>query len=283
MSTDLPAVPPKADGEIDAIKAELVASSSTRWGRLTVKFLMAAIGSIPWVGGLLSTLASIPGDESAARGDDLRTRWLEEHQAKLGHLNSSLSAISTRFEALGPSIEQRIESPEYLALVRQSFRAWDKAETQEKRNFIANLLANAAGTTLCSDDVLRLFVNWLDAYHEAHFGVIREIFREPGITRFEMWTRLYGETLPREDSAEADLFKLLIRDLSTGGVVRQPRETTLEGQFLRRVGRRRSGSASRVVESAFEDTKPYVLTELGRQFVHYTMNEVVPRLPIGES
>jgi hypothetical protein len=33
-----------------------------------------------------------------------------------------------------------------------------------------------------------------------------------------------------------------------------------------------------VTESAFEDTKPYVLTELGRQFVHYTMNEVVPRI-----
>lgn len=32
------------------------------------------------------------------------------------------------------------------------------------------------------------------------------------------------------------------------------------------------------MESAFEDTKPYVLTELGKQFVHYTMNEVVTRI-----
>ena len=32
------------------------------------------------------------------------------------------------------------------------------------------------------------------------------------------------------------------------------------------------------MESAFEDTRPYVLTELGKQFVHYTMNEIVPRL-----
>jgi hypothetical protein len=37
------------------------------------------------------------------------------------------------------------------------------------------------------------------------------------------------------------------------------------------------------MESAFEETKPYVLTELGRQFVHYTMNEVVKRIesPLG--
>ena len=27
-----------------------------------------------------------------------------------------------------------------------------------------------------------------------------------------------------------------------------------------------------------EGTKPYVLTDLGRQFVHYTMNEVVKRI-----
>ena len=30
--------------------------------------------------------------------------------------------------------------------------------------------------------------------------------------------------------------------------------------------------------SGFEDTKQYVLTELGSQFVHYTMNEIVPRI-----
>jgi hypothetical protein len=32
------------------------------------------------------------------------------------------------------------------------------------------------------------------------------------------------------------------------------------------------------MESTFEDTKPYVLTELGKEFVHYTMNEVVTRI-----
>jgi len=32
------------------------------------------------------------------------------------------------------------------------------------------------------------------------------------------------------------------------------------------------------LESAFDDTKPYVLTALGREFVHYTMNELVTRI-----
>jgi len=36
-------------------------------------------------------------------------------------------------------------------------------------------------------------------------------------------------------------------------------------------------AASGVMESAFEETKPYVLTELGKQFVHYVMGDVVPQ------
>ena len=32
------------------------------------------------------------------------------------------------------------------------------------------------------------------------------------------------------------------------------------------------------METTFEDTKPHVLTELGKEFVHYSMGEVVTRL-----
>jgi hypothetical protein len=110
--------------------------------------------------------------------------------------------------------------------------------------------------------------------------VIRCIYNKQGITRIEIWDEIYGE-LPREDSAEADLFKFLIRDLSTGGVIRQERETNQAGQFLRKRRPRSKLAASTTMESAFEDTKPYVLTRLGDQFVHYTMNEVVTRIGPG--
>jgi hypothetical protein len=36
------------------------------------------------------------------------------------------------------------------------------------------------------------------------------------------------------------------------------------------------------MESAFEDTKQYVLTEIGSQFVHYMMTELVGRLNSGQ-
>jgi hypothetical protein len=34
--------------------------------------------------------------------------------------------------------------------------------------------------------------------------------------------------------------------------------------------------------SAFDDDKEYELTELGKQFVHYTMNEIVPKIGGGK-
>src|SRR5690606_34163600 len=122
------------------------------------------------------------------------------------------------------------------------------------------------------------FIDWLELYHEAHFAVVRCIYQSPGVTRADIWEEIHGD-FPREDSAEADLYRYLIRDLSMGGVIRQARETTADGQFLKKrpSGRRRPASST-TMESAFEDAKQYVLTELGKQFVHYTMNEVVKRV-----
>jgi hypothetical protein len=150
---------------------------------------------------------------------------------------------------------------------------------------LKKLITNASAIALCPDDLIRLFISWIDQYHESHFMVIREIYKDPGITRAAIWDRIHGERV-REDSAEADLFKYLIRDLSTGGVVRQERETNAYGQFMQRSAPKRSRSAhgnaqARTMESAFEDTKPYVLTELGKQFVHYVMEDVVPQVENG--
>jgi hypothetical protein len=115
-------------------------------------------------------------------------------------------------------------------------------------------------------------------YSEPHFAVIKEVYKSPGCTRQQIWQAIHGADV-REDSAEADLFKLLVHDLSTGHVIRQHRERDYYGNFIKREPERRGrGEASRVMTSAFDDDKQYELTELGKQFVHYTMNEIVPRI-----
>jgi hypothetical protein len=266
------------DGVIETIKAELATASPSKRQRIREAIALAALSSIPWVGGVLAAAATFKFDETGVHQDDLRTQWLHEHQQRLIDLRATLDGIFARFDSLGDDIDERIESPEYLGLVRKTFRQWDQADTDEKRQLVVHLITNAAGTRVCSDDIVRLFLDWISQYHEAHFAVIRQIYINPGPTRYDIWVAVYGENVPRDDSAEADLYRMLIRDLSIGGVIRQPRDTDMQGRFRRKTTPPRRLSRSSTMESAFEDTKQYVLTELGGQFVHYTMNELVTRL-----
>jgi hypothetical protein len=219
---------PPVEGEIDELRAEIATMQSTRRGRFAGKFFIAALSSIPWVGGYISALASFKADESAFRENEIQTEWLEEHHKKLDRLKATLAEVEARFQDLGKAIEERIESEDYLQLVRKAFRVWDAADTDEKRKYVANVVTNSGGTRLCPDDLVRLFIDWLALYHESHFAVIREISANPGSTRQDIWTELYNKNV-REDSAEADLFKLLVRDLSTGGVIRQERDVNQLG------------------------------------------------------
>jgi hypothetical protein len=258
----------------DALIARLGAGKSRRY----VRFLVAALGSIPWVGGLIAASASLSAEKEQQTLNELQRLWLEEHKEKLKQLGDTLAEILVRLDKLGDEVQERIESPEYLALVKKAFRSWDQADTDEKKQMFKKLIANAGASKLCSDDLIRLFLHWIDLYHETHFVVMKEIYRAPNITRAELWQNIHGQSV-REDSSEADLFKYLIRDLSTGGVIRQARETDSAGNFLKRDTRGQSHkNPSRIMESAFEDSKPYVLTELGKQFVHYVMTDVVSQI-----
>lgn len=256
----------------------LIARLGKGKGRRYVRFLVAALGSIPWVGGLIAASASLSAENEQQRLNELQRLWLEEHKEKLKQLGDTLAEILVRLDNLGDEVQERIESPEYLALVRKAFRSWDQADTEEKKQMFKKLIANAGASKLCPDDLIRLFIHWIDLYHETHFVVMKEIYRTPNITRAELWQNIHGQPV-RDDSSEADLFKYLIRDLSTGGVIRQARETDSAGHFLKKDTRGQSHKyPSRVMESAFEDTKPYVLTELGKKFVHYVMTDVVSQI-----
>ncbi len=256
----------------------LIARLGADRGRKYVRFVAAALGSIPWVGGFIAASASFSAERDQQNANELQRLWLEEHKEKTKRLGATLADIFMRLDHFGDEVQQRIESPEYLALVGKAFRSWDEADTQDKKQMLKRLITNAGAIKLCPDDLVRLFLHWIEQYHETHFVVIKEIYRRHEITRAELWDNIHGPR-PREDSSEADLFRYLIRDLSTGGVIRQARETDTDGRFLKKETRGQSHqNPSRVMESAFEKTKRYVLTELGKKFVHYVMEDVVPEI-----
>jgi hypothetical protein len=268
-----------AEGEIlnpvdagTALSLELDSGKDNKYARFT----LAALSSIPWVGSLLGAAASLGAEFEQDRINGLVRAWVQEHEEKIKNLSSTLRDIYARLDKFEEETKERINSPEYLALVRSAFRSWDQADTEEKRQMIKRLITNAGATKLVTDDLVRLFIKWIDGYHESHFAVIKEIYKNPGITRAEIWDNLHTDR-PQDDSAEADLFKYLIRDLSTGGVIRQEKEVNSYGQFVRSTPQSR-GTRSSVMESAFEDTKPYELTQLGSQFISYVLNDVVIRV-----
>lgn len=279
MST--PNIPTISDGDdLEHQRRALAAKLDGRKSGKYARVLLAALSGIPWVGSFLGAAGTYSAEIENEQFSELQKLWLKEHETKLKRLGVTLASVLDRLESFGEDLQQRIQSEEYLALIRQGFRSWDQAETEEKREFIRKLLENAGGTKLCPDDLVRLFIAWIDLYHESHFAVIRVLHRNAGATRADIWSEIGGARV-REDSAEADLFKLLIRDLSTGGVIRQHRDTTPFGEYVRKAQKSSGSRASATMKSAFDDQEQYELTELGKQFVHYTMNELVTQVGQG--
>lgn len=244
-----------------------------------------AIGaSIPFVGGLISAGVGYWSEKEAEEATNILKQWVQMLEDELREKGKTIAEIVARIDMQDEATKARIESPEYQALLKKAFRNWSSVDTEYKRQRVRNILTNAATSGLASDDVIRLFLDWIDAYSDFHFQVIGEIYKHEGITRGEIWDNL-GKPQVREDSADADLFKMLIRDLSTGSVIRQHRATDYAGNFIRKVPAKRSpaGQAPRAAKSAFDEIEPYELTDLGRQFVHYAMNEITAKIEFNET
>ena len=267
----------------DKLREQLEKATNTGSGPTISRYILSCLSAIPIVGGGIGGIAGVWSEKEQANINDIFVAWMKLQEDELREIGKTLFEVILRLDRDDPEVLKRIESPEYLSLIRKAFRDWSAAESEEKRVLIRNLLANAgASHQLSSDDVIRLFIGWIDKYSEAHFAVIKAVYNAKGITRMGIWMKIHGQQV-REDSADADLFKLLTNDLSQGHVMRQHRETDYQGNFIRQSSGRKSGSPSNAYTSAFDNEKQYELTELGMQFVHYTMNEIVPKITTGSS
>jgi hypothetical protein len=221
----------------------LLVEAGRGYGPRIARFAMAVLGgAIPLLGGAVSGAGSAWSESEQDHFNRVAASWLQMQKDEIKEIGVTIAEILTRIDLNDENVRKRIESPEYLGLLKKSFRDWSAAESEEKRILIRNLLTNAAVNRICTDDVVRLFIQWIDYYSETHFKVIRHVYKNEGCTRAEMWQGIDGKRV-REDSAEADLFKLLIHDLSTGHVVRQHRAKDYYGNYL--------SAANRVWSSAY--------------------------------
>lgn len=240
--------------------------------------LNAASGLIPFAGGVLSAISGKWSEQEQDQVNRFFKYWVQGIEDELKEKEKTLLEIMSRLDLQDEQISERVQSKEYQSLVRKTFRDWAATESEKKREFVRNILSNAASSSLASDDVIRLFMEWIDIYSEMHFQVIGVIYNASGISRGEIWRRIGRESV-REDSADADVYKLLIRDLSTGGIIRQQREVDYHGNFVAKPKAKKSRSGtSRTMKSAFDEEELYVLTDLGQQFIHYAMTDLPIRI-----
>ena len=233
-------------------------------------------GAVPFAGGLLSAAAGAWSENEQERVNKFFRHWIKMLEDEIKEKERTILEIMARLDIHDEEIAKRLESKEYQSLLKKTFREWSGAESEDKRTYIRNILANAAASSMTSDEVVRLFIDWLKMYSELHFKVIAVIYKHgtSGVSRGGVWGDL-GKAEVAENSADADLFKLLFRDLSTGGVIRQHREVDYYGNFVAKTPQHRpKGSGPKPVTSAFDDEDSYELTELGKQFVHYAMTDL---------
>ncbi|MBN1469449.1 MAG: hypothetical protein JXM74_01730 [Fusobacteriaceae bacterium] len=241
------------------------------------RFLLSSIGGvIPFVGGIIGASASAWSEKEQNEMNKIFKLWMKFQEEELEQIGVTLIEVMQKLDFQNEEINKRITSQEYMGIIKKVFRDWSASDSERKRALLRNLLANSASCNITSDDVVKIFIEWVGKYTEAHFNVISLLFNKYGITRYNMWMELYGEKV-REDSPEADLFKLIIHDLSTGHVIRQCRAVDNNGNFVKQTPLKKR-NASPLLKSAFDDEKPYELTNLGKQFVHYTMNEIVDKI-----
>ena len=81
------------DYVIESIKAEIESATPPRRRRIFDAIALAALGSIPWLGGVVSAAAvaaaSYKDGESQVERQELFREWLQEHQEKLQQLRNS--------------------------------------------------------------------------------------------------------------------------------------------------------------------------------------------------
>ena len=251
----------------------------TPGGKYIRASLNAVGGAIPFVGGILSAISGAWSESDQEKVNSFFRHWLEMVKAEMAEKQRTVVEIMQRLDMHDEAISDRVSSSEYQTLLRKGFRDWAGAESEEKRVLVRNVLSNAASVNIVSDDVVRLFMVWIKDYSELHFAVVGRIYNHAGITRGQVWTNL-GKAPVREDSADADLFRLLFRDLSTGGIIRQHREIDYSGNFMKKATPKRAlhQVGQQPMKSAFDDQDSYELTQLGQQFVHYAMTDLPIKL-----
>ena len=151
-------------------------------GKISRGALQTVGGAIPFAGGLFSAIAGAWSEYEQEKANRFFEYWIKMLEDEIKEKERTILEIMARLDLADEEITKRVESREYQSLVKKTFREWSGAESNEKRKYIRNILANAASCQVSSDDVLLMYIDWINQYSEMHFQVIGAIYNSSGIT-----------------------------------------------------------------------------------------------------
>src|ERR1700722_18053821 len=133
-------------------------------------------GALPLGGGILSAIAGAWSEAEQDRFNRFLEHWLQMLKDELKEKEKTVFEIMARLDLQDEEIAKRVESKEFQSLMKKAFREWAGAESETKREYVRNILANAASSRISNDDVVRLYIDWLQRYSELHFEVIGAVY-----------------------------------------------------------------------------------------------------------
>lgn len=74
----------------DRVRRELDHPLGAERQRKYRRFVLAAMGSIPWVGSFIAAGAAVDAEREQQHVNELQQEWLEEHRGKLNDLKKTL-------------------------------------------------------------------------------------------------------------------------------------------------------------------------------------------------
>ena len=190
--------------------------------------LSAAGGAIPFAGGLLFAAAGVWSDTEQARAMETLRAWIKMLEDELQEKQLTILDIIARLDMHDEQINERVKSIEISRFSRRRSGVGRDREHQEAGIYPEDSTNAAAPIRLVSDDVVSpLSIGYRITRSSISPSLASYINAQalPAPKSGTTWVKVRSEkTWP-----EADLFKLLVRDLSTGGIIRQHREPTKQG------------------------------------------------------
>jgi hypothetical protein len=87
-------------------------------------------GAIPIVGGIFSGAAGAWSEEAQDHFNKVAASWMQLQRDEIKEIGITIAEILSRLDLNDENIRKRIESPEYLSLLKKAFRDWSATESE---------------------------------------------------------------------------------------------------------------------------------------------------------